>query len=218
VRIPASPQDLTPAWFTKVLGEPVTGVEILDAHSGTTGRARVALTTSADLPATVFVKLQPFTPEQRKFLRQIGLGVAEARLYAAVLPRSFDDENCCLVICSVRPLKERRRPLHATADACRDLGRRNQIGQRLSDGLPHTPGVVAEAEPLFGSHRSGDCAPGCALRRTAAGRPTARCRPFARSTPRSSPSTPYPSATRWRRCRRSGGSGPHPRRAALRCP
>jgi aminoglycoside phosphotransferase (APT) family kinase protein len=84
VSIPAATDDLSPAWFTKVLGEPVTGVEILDAHSGTTGRARVRLTTSAELPATMFVKLQPFAPEQRKFLRQIGLGVAEARLYAEV--------------------------------------------------------------------------------------------------------------------------------------
>ena len=32
----------------------------------------------------MFVKLQPFVAEQRKFLRQIGLGVAEARLYAEV--------------------------------------------------------------------------------------------------------------------------------------
>ena len=51
---------------------------------GTTGRARVALSSSADLPDTVFVKLQPFAAEQRKFLRQIGLGVAEARFYATV--------------------------------------------------------------------------------------------------------------------------------------
>ena len=32
----------------------------------------------------MFVKLQPFTPEQRTFLRKVGLGVAEARLYEAV--------------------------------------------------------------------------------------------------------------------------------------
>ena len=32
----------------------------------------------------MFVKLQPFTEQQRKFLRQIGLGIAEARLYANV--------------------------------------------------------------------------------------------------------------------------------------
>jgi len=79
--IPADVADLTPAWFTRALGEPVRAVEVLDAHSGTTGRARVRLH-SANLPDTVFVKLQPFTPEQRAFLRQVGLGVAEARLYA----------------------------------------------------------------------------------------------------------------------------------------
>jgi aminoglycoside phosphotransferase (APT) family kinase protein len=84
VSIPAAIDDLTPSWFAEILGEPVRAIEILDAHSGTTGRARVGLTTASDLPDSVFVKLQPFEPEQRKFLRQIGLGVAEARLYAEV--------------------------------------------------------------------------------------------------------------------------------------
>ncbi|MFY9918912.1 MAG: phosphotransferase [Mycobacterium sp.] len=82
--IPSTTDELTPEWFTEALGEPVDGVEILNAHSGTTGRARIGLTASSALPATVFVKLQPFVAEQRKFLRQIGLGVAEARLYAEV--------------------------------------------------------------------------------------------------------------------------------------
>ncbi len=82
--IPTSTDELTPAWFTEILGEPVTGVQVLDAHSGTTGRARLGLTASSSLPDTIFVKLQPFVPEQRKFLRQTGLGVAEARLYAEV--------------------------------------------------------------------------------------------------------------------------------------
>ncbi len=81
LNIPASVDDLTPSWFSEALGEKVTAVEVLDAHSGTTGRARVRLT-SESLPETLFVKLQPFTPEQRAFLRQVGLGVAEARLYA----------------------------------------------------------------------------------------------------------------------------------------
>jgi aminoglycoside phosphotransferase (APT) family kinase protein len=82
--IPSCIDELTPAWFTEALGEPVHGVEILAAHSGTTGRARVGLKASSALPATVFVKLQPFAEAQRKFLRQIGLGVAEARLYAEI--------------------------------------------------------------------------------------------------------------------------------------
>jgi aminoglycoside/choline kinase family phosphotransferase len=81
---PGRVEDLTAAWFSEILDCPVDRVDILDAHSGTTGRARVGLTSSADLPSSMFVKLQPFADEQRKFLRQIGLGVAEARLYANV--------------------------------------------------------------------------------------------------------------------------------------
>jgi aminoglycoside phosphotransferase (APT) family kinase protein len=84
VTIPARVEDLTPQWFSEILGSPVRGVEILDAHSGTTGRARVGLAASSEVPDTLFVKLQPFVEQQRKFLRQIGLGVAEARLYANV--------------------------------------------------------------------------------------------------------------------------------------
>ena len=67
--IPARVEDLTPQWFSEILGSQVRSVEILDAHSGTTGRARVGLTATSDLPDTVFVKLQPFVEEQRKFLR-----------------------------------------------------------------------------------------------------------------------------------------------------
>jgi hypothetical protein len=84
VTIPAAVEELEPAWFSKVLGMHITEVEVLDAHSGTTGRARVGLTGAPDPPASVFVKLQPFSPEQRGFLRKVGLGVAEARLYEAV--------------------------------------------------------------------------------------------------------------------------------------
>lgn len=82
--IPSSVTDLTPDWFSKILDADITAVEVLDAHTGTTGRARVSLTTTADIPETLFVKLQPFTPEQRDFVRTVGMGVAEARLYAAV--------------------------------------------------------------------------------------------------------------------------------------
>jgi hypothetical protein len=84
VKIPAAVEELEPAWFSEVLGMQVDGVEVLDAHSGTTGRARVGLTGAPELPASIFVKLQPFSAEQRGFLRKVGLGVAEARLYDAV--------------------------------------------------------------------------------------------------------------------------------------
>ncbi len=82
--IPSDVQDLQPSWFSEVLGLPVSAVDVLDAHSGTTGRARIGLSGSSELPDSVFVKLQPFNPEQRSFLRKVGLGIAEARLYEAV--------------------------------------------------------------------------------------------------------------------------------------
>jgi hypothetical protein len=80
--IPAEVSELTAAWFSQVLNTDVEVVDVIDAHSGTTGRARVRLTGPAAMPDTLFVKLQPFTQDQRELIRQVGLGVAEARAYA----------------------------------------------------------------------------------------------------------------------------------------
>jgi aminoglycoside phosphotransferase (APT) family kinase protein len=82
--IPGRVDQLTAAWFSEVLDVGVTRVEVIDAHSGTTGRARVRLVGGADVPDTVFVKLQPFEPEQQRFLRMVGMGTAEARIYSTV--------------------------------------------------------------------------------------------------------------------------------------
>lgn len=82
--IPAEVDELTPAWFSRVLDCDVSAVEVLDAHSGTTGRARVRLTSAGAVPETLFVKLQPFAADQRELIRQVGLGVAEARVYANI--------------------------------------------------------------------------------------------------------------------------------------
>jgi hypothetical protein len=79
--LPVDVQDLTAAWFSSVLGHDVTSVEVLDRSSGTTGRARVALTGDDGLPPTVFVKLPPFDERQRKFVTSVGMGEAEARFY-----------------------------------------------------------------------------------------------------------------------------------------
>ncbi len=88
--IPEEVAEVTPEWMTEVLsphapGVVVIAVEVLDAHSGTTGRARLGLTMSGDrgpLPETVFCKLAPFDPRQRALLAQFGIGVLEARFYA----------------------------------------------------------------------------------------------------------------------------------------
>lgn len=84
VTIPSSVDEITPGWLGEVLDADVSAVEVLDAHSGTTGRAKVRITTEADLPETLFVKLAPFDEEQRAFLAMVGLGVSEATFYAAV--------------------------------------------------------------------------------------------------------------------------------------
>lgn len=82
--IPESVEELTPRWFSDALGVHVESINVLDAHSGTTGRVRVGVKGDDSVPETLFVKLQPFIPEQREFVRMVGMGVAEAQLYATV--------------------------------------------------------------------------------------------------------------------------------------
>jgi aminoglycoside phosphotransferase (APT) family kinase protein len=103
VTIPSSPDELTAKWLGEALETDVSSVEVIDAHSGTTGRAKIRVK-GADLPETLFVKLQPFTEDQRALQEMIRLGTAEAKLYAAVgdelpvrVPKvwhsSFDDAD-----------------------------------------------------------------------------------------------------------------------------
>jgi hypothetical protein len=85
-RIPLDVTDLTAEWMGGVLGSDVADVAVLDAHSGTTGRVKLALTPgrsvgAGQIPQTLFCKIAPFDAEQRMFLRQIGIGAMEARFY-----------------------------------------------------------------------------------------------------------------------------------------
>jgi Ser/Thr protein kinase RdoA (MazF antagonist) len=85
--IPVEVAEITPGWLSDVLDTEVTGIEVLEAHSGTTGRARIGLTyadDAGDRPSSVFVKLAPFDPRQRTFVDLVGLGTAEARFYRDV--------------------------------------------------------------------------------------------------------------------------------------
>lgn len=87
--IPLDVAELTPGWFAEVLGVDVRSAEIVDQHSGTTGRAKVRIDSAGALPDTLFVKLAPFDRRQRLFVDFTGLGVMEARFYgslAAELP------------------------------------------------------------------------------------------------------------------------------------
>ena len=102
--IPSAAEDLTPVWLSEVLGAEVSQVEVVDSHSGTTGRVQLRVVAEPPLPATLFAKIQPFDAKQRDYLRMIGMGVVEARFYAELgqsvpvrIPRvwhsSFDENN-----------------------------------------------------------------------------------------------------------------------------
>lgn len=88
--IPLEVADVTAGWLTSVLqghapGASLRAAAVAEAHSGTTGRARMLLThDDPRLPRSVFVKLAPFDEGQRAFVVQQGMGVAEARFYAEI--------------------------------------------------------------------------------------------------------------------------------------
>lgn len=86
--IPVEVQDITAEWLEGVLrahapGASLAAIEVAEAHSGTTGRARLLLThDDPRLPRSVFVKLAPFDEGQRAFVDEQDMGRSEARFYA----------------------------------------------------------------------------------------------------------------------------------------
>jgi len=98
--LPLDVEELTPAFFSVALQLEIERADLLDHHSGTTGRARVGLHGEPGVPATVFVKLAPFDARQRAFVTSVGMGVAEARFYRDLsaempvrVPRSYFAET-----------------------------------------------------------------------------------------------------------------------------
>ncbi len=86
---PLTPDEITPGWLTSALGTDVpdaevTEIQVLDAHSGTTGRAKLGVSYADDVggPATVFIKLPPFAEDQRELVAMTDMGRKEARFYA----------------------------------------------------------------------------------------------------------------------------------------
>jgi hypothetical protein len=86
--IPDSAEAITPEWLTAALaasfpGVGVTGFEVVERHTGTTGRLRVRVdyARGARGPETVFVKLPPFDESQRRFVAATDMGRREARFY-----------------------------------------------------------------------------------------------------------------------------------------
>jgi hypothetical protein len=87
IEIPDSLKAITPAWLSAAVqdvapGARATSIEIVDAHSGTTGRARLAVTWERGaLPRALFAKLAPTDPMQRAMAVETGMGAREARFY-----------------------------------------------------------------------------------------------------------------------------------------
>lgn len=85
--IPDAPEGISAAWLSAEFqvvapGVRATTVEIVDAHSGTTGRARLRVTwEGGDLPRDIFAKLAPTDPIQRAMAVDTGMGAREARFY-----------------------------------------------------------------------------------------------------------------------------------------
>jgi aminoglycoside phosphotransferase (APT) family kinase protein len=94
VALPETPEQITPAWLSAALGGSHPGVraasvDVVSAHSGTTGRAllRVAWEDGAGLPERVFVKLPPSDATQRSMVDATDMGRREARFYAGLARR-----------------------------------------------------------------------------------------------------------------------------------
>lgn len=92
--LPRAATDVAPNWLSRVLesvhpGVRVSTCELLDDHSGTTSRARLALRYAAKgngppPPKTLFLKLTPRARMQRLFLAATGIGQNEVRFYRTV--------------------------------------------------------------------------------------------------------------------------------------
>jgi aminoglycoside phosphotransferase (APT) family kinase protein len=92
--VPIRVDELTPDRLARLLdadgrGLRIGGLEVLDEHSGTTGRARLALhdasgAGAATLPPTIFAKLAPVDRATRVFVDLMGLAPNEVQFYGQI--------------------------------------------------------------------------------------------------------------------------------------
>ncbi|MFP6663652.1 MAG: aminoglycoside phosphotransferase family protein [Deltaproteobacteria bacterium] len=89
--LPAVPEEITTQWLTTAVAgrypeARARKVEVVDAHSGTTGRAQIRVEWQGlDTPAaSIFVKLPPTNEISRQMVLATGMGRREARFYQHV--------------------------------------------------------------------------------------------------------------------------------------
>ena len=91
IHLPNSPEAITQDWLSHIVSTRypnsiAESVEIVDAHSGTTGRVqlRARWNAASDAPTALFGKLAPTDPVQRQMVAFTDMGRREARFYAEV--------------------------------------------------------------------------------------------------------------------------------------
>ncbi len=86
LQIPKDLNSLSSDWLAHVLDAPVSGFTVVDANSGTTGRAVLELdyAEAVDLPRRLFAKLPPTDEMQRAFVTSSGMGRREALFYESL--------------------------------------------------------------------------------------------------------------------------------------
>ena len=90
-QIPDSVESITPEWLSRAVStryprSSTASVDIVDAHSGTTGRVqlRAQWNAESDAPNSIFGKLPPTDSIQRQMVAFTDMGRREARFYAEV--------------------------------------------------------------------------------------------------------------------------------------
>ena len=92
MKLPTTPEAITPEWLTDTLGWPVQSVEVepVPAGSGFVGQAAHLRLTydrpEEGAPTAMFAKLSPAVPEVREKLRAVGLFQTEAGFYRDLSP------------------------------------------------------------------------------------------------------------------------------------
>jgi hypothetical protein len=87
--IPSTPDQIDRDWLQEALARQfpearIRQVEVLKAHSGTTGRARIGIewdSKSPELPTTLFAKMPPVDDAQKDLVVEWGMGRREALFY-----------------------------------------------------------------------------------------------------------------------------------------
>lgn len=159
--IPDRPEAITAEWLSTAVQHVAPDarameIEVVDAHSGTTGRAQLRVVwEGGNLPNFIFAKLAPTDPIQRAMAVSTGMGAREARFY-----RELAEEVPVRVprghLAAPEPCQESRVP--AGVGAGPPAGRRGLHGS--GGAIRRPPMAPSRARPYNSGADLGLVAPG----------------------------------------------------------